>query len=122
MFTSDKILWHLVFVAIAFLSVGISSCVSSSGEDEEAAALRSSYTLELGAVVKNQPPLPHYTPIWLNWYQGSVLQSRILKYQAWDVNHDGRIDYLVELSDRGQVVSETFDFDMDGQIDITKTR
>ena len=120
MFTTPKILWHLLIVSVMPICLGLNSCASTDSDGLGEEQLPSSYTLEMGQVVKNQQPLPDYIPIWLNWYLGSELKSRALKYQGWDIDQDGRIDYLVELTESGEPVSEAFDFDQDGEIDLLK--
>ena len=66
------------------------------------------------------PPLPNRYKIWLNTYKSSQLVSRWVKYEAWDINQDGNVDYLVQLDESGAVVSRSFDFNMDGELDLIK--
>lgn len=98
---------------ISILEQGCTTTEKSPDEGD----VKSHYTIEIGEIEKHMEPLPDYIPFYLNWYQGSKLQQRYLKYRGWDFSGNGIIDYLEELNEDGESIGHYFDFDQDGTID-----
>lgn len=68
--------------------------------------------------MKDYPlPLPKYTSIWENWYQGETLVSKRIGYRGWDFDRDDQFDMLEILGEKGEITARAYDFDSDGKID-----
>ncbi|MFW7380314.1 MAG: hypothetical protein ACOH5I_15995 [Oligoflexus sp.] len=103
----------LIGPIISNLLLGCATTEKSTDSESD----KSHYTIEFGEVEKHLAPLPDYYPFYLNWYQGSELVKRYLKYRGWDFSGNGLVDYLEELNENGESIGHYFDFDQDAIID-----
>lgn len=108
----NKLPTLLLGIIISILEPGCATTEKS----EEAEPVTSHYTIEMGEVEKHLPPLPDYYPFYMNWYMGSELERRYLKYRGWDFSGNGMIDYLEELDEGVETIGHYFDFEQNGVI------
>jgi len=110
-------LTYLPSLAIGFIISILELGCATTEKSAETEQVKSHYTIEIGEVEKHLTPLPDYYPFYLNWYQGSELHLRYLKYRGWDFSGNGLVDYLEELDENGESIGHYFDFYQNARID-----
>jgi hypothetical protein len=109
---------HLL--AVGLMSVVATACASSAKDELDDGALKTHYTLQVGAQVPHPAPLPTQTDIFVKWHlkNGDTTTNR--GFIGWDFNRDGRFEMVDVLNEDGSLQARVFDFDGDGTIDDTK--
>jgi hypothetical protein len=109
-----KLLLFLMFSTLFF-----TGCFSAEEPKEVGETIVAThYTLRIGEVVKNQKPLPDYTPVLVDWHYSNDAVKPKVGFKGWDFNQDGRFDMLQVMREDGTVDYAVFDFDSDGEIDM----
>ena len=68
------------------------------------------YVLEDAPRIIASLPFPNQHPIYVKIYAGDKLLERRLAYRAWDMDHDGLIDMIEYLGDKGEVLRTSYGF------------
>ncbi len=68
------------------------------------------FVLESAPIIVATKPYPNQHPIYVKIYAGDELLERRLAYRGWDMDHDGLIDMIEYLNEKGEVVRKSYKF------------
>ncbi|MBC7659727.1 MAG: hypothetical protein H7249_08465 [Chitinophagaceae bacterium] len=112
---SDRNFWLKKLVSPYALWFHISILAASCATTEKTAEAPkpTHYVLEQGPISVASLPFPNQHPIYVKIYAGDQLLSRHLAYRGYDADHDGLIDMIEYLDDKGAVTRTVFKFNGD---------
>ncbi len=94
-------LWFVIFILAG-------SCATS--EKTSNPPKPTHFVLEVAPVIVARTPYPNQHPIYVKIFGGETLLERRLAYRGFDMNHDGYIDMVEYLDEKGQVLKTSYKF------------
>ncbi|NRA64720.1 MAG: hypothetical protein HRU19_09570 [Pseudobacteriovorax sp.] len=121
--------WRLTIGLFVFLISGLGCVTNSNHKDGENIPMLPGqkipgkvefWILKRQSIVVKRKPLPNQWDFVLELRGEDEVLGGYLKYRGWDFNRDGIADMLEEFSPEGVVVTRSFDFDHNGQVELIK--
>ncbi len=102
---------YVLWVPISILAVACATTKKAEGPSKP-----THYVLEDAPSIIATLPFPNQYPIYVKIYAGDQLLERRLAYRAWDVDHDGLIDMINYLDEKGEIIKTVYKFAGDQEV------
>ncbi|MBC7532078.1 MAG: hypothetical protein H7318_10900 [Oligoflexus sp.] len=109
-------LWKLVSPYALWFPISILAVACATTEKSKEPPKPTHYVLENADPIVATMPFPNQHPIYVKIYGGEQLLERRLAYRGWDVDHDGLIDMVEYLDDKGEVIRTSYKFNGDSDL------
>ncbi len=93
------------------------SPVAATKKPDIAPPTEMTFSVRVGEVIRNHPPLPAQSNICITWQHSDGTKGEVLGFRGWDFDGKGTFGMVDVLTSDGQIDQTMYDFDGDGKPD-----